>query len=355
MQLSVAEQSNHEITGLLYGQSNRVAISHLLTAVIIIVWYAKIIPLEHLLIWGAAVVFFVAARLALHRVFKRYNNSENNRLWMHALAGMTSLMACLYSFAFIYFTPLSEQQYVFSVGMAIIALSAVSTLLYSASVYIVLSFFIPITVPTTLYFLLADGDIGTLFAVMLFFYSAIVLSLLKKVNEIFKKSVSLNFQYSQEIEKRKLIEKQLQDISRRDGLTGLFNRRYFDEVLDVEIGRAHRNHSPLCLVMFDIDYFKEYNDYYGHVAGDNCIISIAEIVEQLANRKGDLCARYGGEEFAIILPNIEITGALAFANKIQQHVQEDEYHTSKEGTLNGPVKVPFYCSGWNFGCTLRYT
>lgn len=335
MQLSVVEQSNNEITNLLYGQSNRVAISHLLTAAIVIVWYSNVAPLEHLLIWGAAVVFFVASRLALHRVFKRYNNNENNHLWMHALAGMTSVMACLYSFAFIYFTPISENQYVFSVGMAIIALSAVSTLLYSASIYIVLSFFIPITIPTTLYFLFTAGDIGNIFAVMLFLYSGIVLSLLKKVNEVFKKSVLLNFQHSQEIEKRKLIEKQLQDISRRDGLTGLFNRRYFDEVLDVEIGRAHRNHSPLCLIMFDIDYFKEYNDYYGHVAGDSCIIAIAELVEQLANRKGDLCARYGGEEFAIILPNIDITGALAFANKIQKYVQDKRlpHKASKLTTL----------------------
>lgn len=335
MQKSVVDQTKQEIVDLLYAQTPRIAISHLLTAIIIIFWYSNIVPLENLLLWGAAFVFIVVSRLVIYRTYKRYSNIHNMHLWLHVLAGCTMIIACLYSFAFINYTPYDNPTYIFAVGMAIIALSAVSTLLNSASIYITLCFFLPITVPSMVYFFFAVDDVSTVFSLALLFYSSTVLALIKSINLVFKKSVQLNFQYEQEIEKRKLVEKQLQDISRRDGLTGLFNRRYFDEVLEVEIGRAHRNHSPLCLVMLDIDYFKEYNDYYGHVAGDNCIMLVAEIIEQLANRKGDLCARYGGEEFAIILPNIDISGALAFANKIQQQVQNKRlpHQASKLTTL----------------------
>jgi diguanylate cyclase (GGDEF)-like protein len=144
---------------------------------------------------------------------------------------------------------------------------------------------------------------------------------LKKSNKAYKKSIFLNFEHTQEIEKRKQIEKQLHDISRKDSLTNLFNRRYFDETLAVEIGRAKRNKLPLCLIMFDLDCFKEYNDKYGHVSGDNCLIQIAEIAQSLVSRQGDMIARYGGEEFAIILPNIELDGAVLFANNLQERIK----------------------------------
>jgi len=75
------------------------------------------------------------------------------------------------------------------------------------------------------------------------------------------------------------------DISRRDPLTGLFNRRYFDEMLEVELGRAYRNHTSVSLVLLDVDYFSEYNEQYGHEAGDNCLVNIAHLLENETNRK----------------------------------------------------------------------
>jgi len=100
-----------------------------------------------------------------------------------------------------------------------------------------------------------------------------------------------------------IANQQLQKVARLDGLTGIANRRYFDEYLEKEWRRLTRTKSPLSLILCDVDYFKYYNDYYGHLAGDDCLQKIAKTIKQNVKRSADLVARYGGEEFAIILPN----------------------------------------------------
>ena len=335
MSLSVAEKSRHKIVELLYRQTTRVAISHALAVLLIGLWYVKVQPSQPVMLWIAGISVILGARLLLNYLYKKYYSYQANSLWMHAWSGLTAITGLTYSLAFIAFTPVESSEHIFAVLSAIIALSAAACVSYSASQYAVLSFFLPVTIPAAAYFGIYGGQTGLIFLFVLCFYSTVMLTLIRRVNQTFKRSISLNYQHQQEIEKRKLAEKQLQDISRRDGLTGLFNRRYFDEMLEVEIGRAHRNHQSLCLVMFDVDYFKEYNDYYGHIAGDNCLIAVADLVSKLANRKGDLLARYGGEEFAIILPNIDMKGAIAFGNKVQQTVQKHRipHESSKLTTL----------------------
>lgn len=98
---------------------------------------------------------------------------------------------------------------------------------------------------------------------------------------------------------------ELERISHTDSLTGLANRRHFDAVLEKEARRAGREKTRLSLVMIDIDYFKEYNDEYGHPAGDQCLVQVTEILRAMVKRPADLVARYGGEEFAMILPDTE--------------------------------------------------
>lgn len=90
-----------------------------------------------------------------------------------------------------------------------------------------------------------------------------------------------------------------------DPLTGLANRRAFDDTIQSEFDRAKRHHSSLCLILADIDFFKRYNDHYGHPQGDACLQAVANIMKQTFHRAGEVCCRYGGEEFAIILPGID--------------------------------------------------
>ncbi len=106
-----------------------------------------------------------------------------------------------------------------------------------------------------------------------------------------------------------------------DGLTGVHNRRYFDEQLASEWGRAMRNRSALSVVLLDVDFFKRYNDRYGHQIGDDCLRRVAATLKSALKRPGDLVARYGGEEFACVLPDTGLDGALQVARQLGQAVQ----------------------------------
>jgi two-component system chemotaxis family response regulator WspR len=127
-----------------------------------------------------------------------------------------------------------------------------------------------------------------------------------------------------EILKRELEASNLElaRISNQDALTGLANRRRFDETLDTEIRRAARERTPLSLLMTDVDFFKKYNDAYGHPAGDECLHRVAESLSKAVRRPADLAARYGGEEFALILPSTPREGASRVAEIVRSSVEE---------------------------------
>ena len=114
----------------------------------------------------------------------------------------------------------------------------------------------------------------------------------------------------------------LRSLSYRDGLTNIANRRHFDEQLRHNWSRAGRTQAPLSLLLFDVDFFKQYNDLYGHQAGDLCLQSIAAILEDEMKRTDDLTARTGGEEFCCLLPHTDQEGAAAVAQRIALRVRE---------------------------------
>jgi diguanylate cyclase (GGDEF)-like protein len=109
---------------------------------------------------------------------------------------------------------------------------------------------------------------------------------------------------------------QLRHLATVDALTGIANRRRFDEVLETEWLRARRTQQPLALVMVDIDHFKQFNDHYGHPAGDTCLQAIAHALQSTCRRPGDLVARHGGEEFMMLLPDTDMSGAEHVAQRL---------------------------------------
>jgi diguanylate cyclase (GGDEF)-like protein len=113
----------------------------------------------------------------------------------------------------------------------------------------------------------------------------------------------------------------LQQLASIDSLTQIPNRRSFDEVLEREWQRLQREQAPLSLILCDMDFFKNYNDTYGHQSGDDCLKEVAKILQQAAQRPGDLAARYGGEEFALVLPNTDTAGAVYVAETILSSIR----------------------------------
>jgi diguanylate cyclase (GGDEF)-like protein/PAS domain S-box-containing protein len=134
--------------------------------------------------------------------------------------------------------------------------------------------------------------------------------------------VAIAIQQSSLFEQLEAANRELQRLACMDGLTQVANRRRFDEYLDAEWRRLAREEKPLSLILCDVDYFKAYNDTYGHLAGDFCLQQIASVLGKVLKRPSDLVARYGGEEFAVIVPNTNTTGGLIVAQAIREGVRE---------------------------------
>jgi diguanylate cyclase (GGDEF)-like protein/PAS domain S-box-containing protein len=152
-----------------------------------------------------------------------------------------------------------------------------------------------------------------------------------------------------DVSHRKAAEEELQRaflmveaLAGADGLTGIANRRRFDEVLDREWRRAQRDRSPCSLLLVDVDHFKNYNDIYGHISGDQCLRSAAETIANVLHRPADLLARYGGEEFAVILPDTDSDGAVAIAEQIRAAVES--LQIPNQGNPHGVVTLSVGCA-----------
>ncbi|MBL4797976.1 MAG: diguanylate cyclase [Oleispira sp.] len=150
------------------------------------------------------------------------------------------------------------------------------------------------------------------------------LDIQRKANETLESKVK---ERTTELERA---NEKLAHLSTTDGLTGLRNRRYFDEIINREFQRAIREQETLSVLMMDIDFFKKVNDEYGHQAGDEVLVRVAQVLGGIVNRKTDLVARYGGEEFAIILPNTDLAGACQVAESVRSEIAQATYYFDQQ-------------------------
>ncbi len=146
----------------------------------------------------------------------------------------------------------------------------------------------------------------------------------------------------QETDRRKARERELEaltrkleDLSNLDGLTGVANRRHFDNIYPNEWLRCRRERTHISMLMIDIDFFKLYNDTYGHLQGDTCLKKVATAIKNALRRPADMVARFGGEEFVVMLPCTELDGAKQIADSIRSNVLDlrMEHSTSEVGSL----------------------
>ena len=163
-----------------------------------------------------------------------------------------------------------------------------------------------------------------------------------------------------DISARKQMEQEVVELNRKleawsnqDGLTGIANRRLFDQVMAAEWVRGKRSGAPLSLLMFDVDHFKGYNDHYGHVKGDESLILVAQAISRMPMRSTDLFARYGGEEFALVLPQTPADAAQAVAEKCREVVaaMRIPHALSPVGVITISVGVCTMVPGEEASCT----
>jgi diguanylate cyclase (GGDEF)-like protein len=153
--------------------------------------------------------------------------------------------------------------------------------------------------------------------------------------------IALAILYSQQLHRRRAAEDELRQLARTDGLTGLNNRRTFQEHLDEEWRRAQRNEWPLSMLLIDVDSFKGFNDLYGHSAGDDALITVARSIAQNVRPLGDTAARYGGEQFAVLLPDTAEAGAFCIAEQIRAvvHAHQLRHVASSHHVLTVSIGV----------------
>ena len=153
----------------------------------------------------------------------------------------------------------------------------------------------------------------------------------KKQNEVLEDRVTERTQaLSMALDKVNVLNDELTELSTKDQLTGIRNRRYFDEMLDREFRRGRRTKKNLSLIMIDLDYFKTVNDNYGHLVGDLCLKTVAQTIYDMVRRPPDSVCRYGGEELAIVLPETSFEGARHLAERIRQQVEDLELHVEDQ-------------------------
>ncbi len=145
----------------------------------------------------------------------------------------------------------------------------------------------------------------------------------------------------QNITERRLAEDRVRALSLEDGLTGIANRRHFNQFLSEEWRRGMRMGVPISMILIDVDHFKLYNDRYGHQAGDDCLKSIAKVLKEFSNRSTDLCARYGGEEFALVMANIELPETVRIAGELLDAIQDlaIQHDDSEESVVTASLGV----------------
>jgi diguanylate cyclase (GGDEF)-like protein/PAS domain S-box-containing protein len=144
---------------------------------------------------------------------------------------------------------------------------------------------------------------------------------LAQANELKVANQDLERRVEERTSELERVNAKLQEMAMQDGLTGLANRRHFDVTLDNEVRRARRNGTTLALLLGDVDFFKRYNDEYGHLAGDGCLQTVAQVMREVFRRAEDLPARYGGEEFAVIIPGCTLDQATFSAEMFRKAME----------------------------------
>ena len=162
----------------------------------------------------------------------------------------------------------------------------------------------------------------------------------KKLEEIIEERTLQLKKMNEQLQKA---NKMLKELSVRDPLTGLYNLRRFNEVLETEWKRSARKNTSLGIIMIDVDYFKLYNDTYGHQAGDRCLIEVAKTIKTCVKRPGDVVARYGGEEFIVLLSETEKEGTMKVAERIRKSIEEKRI-PHKSSKVSEYVTVSLGCS-----------
>lgn len=312
---------------------------HMVGVLAVIVMFWPFMAVANLLLWAAAFLIMLLMRSLLmsRALIHRTYQSHPKRIYWQLLAG-AAITGAVWSSAYIYaahYVPVTVQ-YVFL--LLIVMISAFS-LAFSVAVreyfivYVLTSLW-PIAWWSLVHYW--EQPYNMLIGLALLAFCALLLYVCDQTYKSYRNMISLTWErehISQELgnvanslrDRNKQLQdarRQLTELANIDELTGLGNRRLVNSVLTQEINRARRSRSELSVILLDVDHFKNYNDHYGHPAGDVVLQRIADTMQRAATRAGEVVTRYGGEEFLVVLPGASSMAALRTASRLRKMIVE---------------------------------
>jgi diguanylate cyclase (GGDEF)-like protein len=319
----LAKRIYEEQIRLLYlGSSYRPAL-HFVPLIIFLVVIIDFVNPFYAYTWGILLVSINTFRfIDTKKIRDKIDETQDFKNIQNRYAVCAAILGSIYSIGFVFFfdqLPLIEQVYLLMLLATIIPAGLVSFSSDKVSFY---SFFSAIILPIIIkLFLIGKVEYFNI-GVCAIIYMLIIKKLFTWNYDVITDAIRLKFENEQLLNHLQGINARLIELSVIDSLTQVANRRSMDETLEKEWSRSMRMNTPISLLMIDIDYFKQYNDEYGHIKGDECLQYIAGYLKNSLNRPADFLARYGGEEFCIIMPETNLSGAVTFAEKIHSGIRE---------------------------------
>jgi diguanylate cyclase (GGDEF)-like protein len=282
----------------------------------VVLWDA--VPAPTLLSWSGLLIAVTGARFLTLRAFLNASprTESDHAVWAkYFLAGACAAGVVWGVSGILLFHPSSfPHQIVLAFVLGGMLAGAVPLL--SSVDHAYWCFAIPVVVPISIQMMLVGDRIHLIMGLMMTIFGLAMLATSAQVHRLFRDSERLRRELFSSTE----VKQALEYLVRLDSLTGIPNRRLFEEEFSKEWARSKRDQEPLALITADIDHFKEYNDHYGHPAGDLCLVEVAQAMYHALSRPGDVAARVGGEEFAILLPQTDLNGAISVAEQIRERV-----------------------------------
>ncbi len=292
----------------LYRSMPSAAIGHSFAGAFLVFALYDVIESKLLFGWLSAIVSMAIFRLGLTSwVERRMHESSVKQIqqWSYALTLMALLQTSLWGASTILLWPDDIEHRAVLVAMlaGIIAAGGIMLALHRRSFIV---YCLPIAIPAVIQLVLSGEKLEWILASLVVLYSVILLVSVNRLTNVFLDGLRMRLL--------------MQTESRTDALTGLANRRGFDESLHDLWQQAIRTNQSVGLLIIDVDFFKNYNDYYGHPQGDVALKKVGELLSKVASRSTDLCARIGGEEFAVMMPATELEGSRQVGEAIQKEL-----------------------------------
>ncbi len=314
---------------LMFSQTVSALISSAIAGLILIYTFWPLANVNFLILWGLSFSAVGGYRIYLKAAFSCAEpNNKNCTSWYIKLGASICVTGVLWGIFLIYLS-----SFAVGVSAAILIgnfafLLAGSVTAYAISLPIFLLFSAPVVAPALVDLLLSMDQGRWMLAAVCAGWYLFMVSTARRFGDFAIRSLGFEYENKELVEeleeqnrRAEVLAQELMVLSNTDSLTGLYNRRYFDECIEAEMSRVHRTNGALSLLLCDVDFFKIYNDTLGHVEGDRCLKKVSDILLASAREGTDVVARYGGEEFAIVLANTELAQARVFADRLRKSVE----------------------------------